>query len=199
MKKFCLIILTLVGINSFAQDLEKGYYYDLEGNKIKGEFKLTDGDFGTVSKVVFYTPDGEKLKLKPKMIKSAVLGPDSFIVLPHYYSGGLLQGKNSIALVYYTGPINIYKHRKRTINAEIPLFGSYTTYSLENKNTCILNVSGKQNNYGISSLTDFRTVFLPMISDFKELTNRISNMKKDLWIQNLPTFVRDYNQWKLEN
>jgi len=194
MRGFYLILFCFCTVFSFGQ-LRRGHYYDLDGNKVEGKFKMKGNYFGAGSKLIFYTKEGEKRKLKPDKIQSAVLGVDSFAIITFFSAGDFSYFDADFGLVRNTGAINMYLHRSKRIASNSG--GGVNTYpSFETREVFVINLSGTKKNYGIAKLSDFKKYFLPMIEDNMELTNKILNTKSRFWMESLPAFVQEYNDFK---
>ncbi|MFT4757319.1 MAG: hypothetical protein ACI91R_001972 [Vicingaceae bacterium] len=111
-------------MNSQRQ-LRKGHYYDLDGNKTEGNFKIKCNFSEAGSKLTFYTNSNEKLKLNTSNVLSIIIGYNSLSVIRNFSAGGLSYYEAAFALVYYTGAINIYKHERKLLQFNRYLSSSY--------------------------------------------------------------------------
>jgi hypothetical protein len=88
MYKFLLLLFTLVSsICSFAQEptasWEKGYYYNLKGNRFPGFINTYDSKNRTFAERYFFfrvNEDDNEKKVYADSVKAYVTGPDSFVV-----------------------------------------------------------------------------------------------------------------------
>lgn len=192
MKKYIGILLVVCPLFLSAQKhLVKGHYFDLDSNKVEGSFKMT-GDFSEAqSDFNFYNTNGEKIKVKPENVLSVVIGMDSFAVIKNFSAGGLTYFDAAFALVYYTGAINIYKHKRKVVRLKGTQEFSYPTYEI--RTAFVINAEGSNKYNFVTNIIQFKEKFLPLIKDNQGLVNKILDMKKKLWIENLPTFVKEYN------
>lgn len=92
MRSFLISILTLaISVSAKAQlfglipmnKFEAGYYYDLSGNKIEGKIAgdaSSRNAFASETYILFKNEEGTKTRITPAMMKSFVVGLDSFTV-----------------------------------------------------------------------------------------------------------------------
>jgi len=107
MRSFIILLLVGLSIASKAQKFENGYYYDLEGKKVVGKIKNLSSSRSKLfikhqPHIVFQSDSVEKIKLYTNMIKSFVVGTDSFVVNS--------EAEPKFIHVVLDGPVKIYAY-----------------------------------------------------------------------------------------
>jgi hypothetical protein len=109
MRSFIILFLVCLSIVSKAQKFENGYYYDLEGKKVAGKIKnltlVGSKLFADKPHIIFQSDSAEKVKLYANMVKSFVVGADSFVVNS--------EAEPKFIHIVLDGPVKLYAYYKR--------------------------------------------------------------------------------------
>jgi hypothetical protein len=167
-----------------------GYYWTKEGEKVKGDFKISYKTHLVGGSIIKHYVDNKKVgRVEISNLQSLIINEDSFIVGYNFTLDSWASYDFDILEVSETGKINLYIHRRKVKQGSgpnsIPI--GYLAYSF-----VISNDKGKTFK-GIATKKQFEEYFIPMISDNKKLLDRIQEMKKREWLDNLPFFIQDYN------
>lgn len=197
MKKSVLTTITLLSfLIAFGQKNDKapGYYYDLEGNKIEGEFVFKppiespspSDPGGQPGKLIFYKGGKKEDKFKAKDISSFVIGDDSVAVIQ------LLDRKRTspeFARVYKEGEIILY---------QLPV--DYQTGGVRTGNDVgsfkwTYKRKGEEVAKIFMALKRYKKELSKELSDNKELSEEVANSKNMKLYMNLGSIIEKYNAW----
>ena len=191
MRLFFLLLLINAQLVAFGQKNEKykkGYYYDLNNNKIEGliEYKYSH------KKNFHFKKDNnsKKIKVHATLCKGFVMEADSFTVIRNFNfegANGVLH-PNSIdfVLVIATGKVNLYKHFSLQGDGN-PTFPG--TISLENY---IISKEGQPNFITIRKRNSkkFKSQIAEII-DNQRIVDKVN--RGDYTWNNMPNLVNEYN------
>lgn len=167
-----------------------GYYWTKEGEKVKGDFKISYKTHFVGGSIIKHYVDNKKVgRVDISNLQSLIINNDSFIVGHNFTLDSWASYDFDILEVSETGKIILYIHRRKVKQGSgpnsIPI--GYLNYSF-----VISNDKGKTFK-GIATKKQFEEYFIPMISDNKKLLDRIQEMKKKEWLDNLPFLIQDFN------
>lgn len=203
MKKFTLSLLAFsVSLLVFGQKKDKssGYYYDLDGNKIEGEFVFKppiespspSDPGGQPGKLIFYKGDKKEDKFKAKDISSFVIGDDSVTVIQLLDRGRV---SPEFARVYKEGEIILYQlpvdYRTYNQNAEVKVRNGNDVESFK----WAYKRKGENEAKIFMGLKRYKKELAKEISDNKELSEEVLNSKNMKLYMNLGSIIERYNAW----
>lgn len=208
--RLIIVLLFIFPNMSWAQLLEKketpkveGHYWDLNGNKQTGLFEIDHTkSAGIGTKIKFYTEGSDKPeKLNKKHMTSFVMGSDSFALIHNFRVTPIIKYISDFAEVVDTGAIHLYLHkRKAQQSGSTGMNSGYgTAYYSVYLEDYIIRKNNSQEYICITSKKTLEDVFLRMIEDYTELHELVSLMKPKDAIEQLPAFVRKYNEYKKAN
>lgn len=110
MRSFITLLLVGLCVVCKAQKFQDGYYYDLADKKVSGKIKnltsIEKSIFSDKPHIVFQSDSVKKVSLYADMIKSFVIGVDSFVVSS--------EKEPKFIHVVLDWPVKLYAYYKRT-------------------------------------------------------------------------------------
>jgi len=167
-----------------------GHYWTKDGEKIKGEFKISyKTNFVGGSIIKHYVNDKKVGRVDIMNLQSLIINRDSFIVGKNFSLDSWASYDFDLLQVSEIGKINLYIHRRKVKQSagpnSIPI--GYLVYSY------VISDNNGKTFIGIATKKQFEQYFIPMISDNETLSRKVLEMKKRDWVDSLPLLVQEYN------
>lgn len=191
---FFTLIFGFLSHTTFAQCYSycSGYYYDKEGNKHEGKFKIVNAGYSLFSGYttsIKFNPDikgAKKVRLRVKDMTAFVQGMDSFCLIPNVkYSFSRKPFKEDFCKVLQIGAIDLYEHISKSGDGQF----NYTW---------ITYIARKKGSEEFVSFYDRVQQYelLRMIEDEPELHAELKAIRPGKWMEEIPRIVKDYNRKK---
>ena len=172
-----------------GEEKKPGYYWDKKGIKHQGNLELQFSTvYGKGTTVRFYQNGKKQARLGNKEMESFIYGKDSFALVHNIQLNDETIYDTDFAQVLETGTINLYQHWHKKLRyygaSGPPKIILETIYLVKLKANDFIVIQHRGN---------FEASFLPLIEGDEKLTKYVLGMSKTDWIDNLPSFVLEYN------
>lgn len=184
-----------------------GYVVTTKGDTIKGYLQHQDRD-GNQEKAIFFSdPNDKKTKkvYKPNDLKAYMVGDKIYRSVD--YSGGLVGGHQSFALVIMDGQLHQYRWYSNNtstgglspVKVMRPGESDYDYDKRVNDEKDLWqNGDGKiQEHQGL--ILGFNKKFSELVADDKELAEKVKNKDKGYGLMQIYDIAAEYNKWYAEN